>query len=372
MWLSSGVSLVGTGPFVRIDTGTGPGRFGRAESGFRAHFARADVADEVDEPGTGPLCFGSWTFDENRPGSVVLVPSVVYGASESAAWETRIDCAGSPAFDPSSVPPPGAQGGLEDWISRFERVYEQIKQGRVQKVVLARAIRAAAGADRPEVLRRLAVRYPGCFTFACRGLVGASPELLVRRVGTVVDSIPIAGSAPRGTDEQADEEIGRQLWASEKNRLEHRLTVESVIDALRPCCAELEAEAEPSLLLLENLQHLSTKVQGRLEGTPSSLQLAGMLHPTAAVCGTPRAGALNLIRSVEGFDRGRYAGPVGWMDRQGDGEWAIALRCADLSVDPPLVYAGAGIVEGSSAEEEFEETELKLQAMVSALGAGPL
>ena len=140
-----------------------------------------------------------------------------------------------------------------------------------------------------------------------------------------------------------------------------------MIEGLSPYCAELEAEAKPSLLLLENLQHLSTKVQGRLKDTMSSMALAGILHPTAAVCGTPRREALDVIRSVEGLDRGRYGGPVGWMDRQGDGEWAIALRCADLSVDPPLIYAGAGIVRGSSAQEEFEETELKLQAMMWAL-----
>ena len=214
VWLSSGISLVGTGPFVRIDPGTGPGRFGRAESGFRALLSGAAVTDEVDEPGTGPLCFGSWTFDEDCPGSVVLVPSVVYGASEGAAWETRVHLAPSRALKAPGNKAPIAGKGLSDWTERFERVYEQIKAGRVKKVVLARATEAASRPGWTGVLGRLAGRYPGCFTFACEGLIGATPELLIRRLGAVVDSMPIAGSAPRGEDDRADEEIGRQLQDS--------------------------------------------------------------------------------------------------------------------------------------------------------------
>ncbi|MGH8930077.1 MAG: isochorismate synthase, partial [Egibacteraceae bacterium] len=181
-----------------------------------------------------------------------------------------------------------------------------------------------------------------------------------------------AGSAARGADPGEDARLGEALRASAKNRSEHQLAVDSVRAALDPLCASLDVDAEPWLLQLGNVQHLATSVRGTLHRPVRSLDLAGALHPTAAVCGTPTTIALDHIRDLEGMDRGRYAGPVGWTDARGDGEWAIALRCAEVAGARARLFAGAGIVAGSLPEFELEETRLKLLAMQSALAsAGP-
>jgi len=221
--------------------------------------------------------------------------------------------------------------------------------------------------DPRALVHRLAERFPDCFAFACRGLVGATPELLIRRTGQVVQSVPLAGSARRGRGPGEDARLGQALLDSEKDRAEHQLAVDSVWEALQPLCARLEADAEPWVLRLDNVQHLATRFDGVLARPMASLDLAGALHPTAAVCGTPTAAALDRIRALERMDRGRYAGPVGWTDAHGDGEWGIALRCAEVNGPRARLFAGAGIVTGSLPEGELEETRLKLRAMQSAL-----
>jgi menaquinone-specific isochorismate synthase len=180
--------------------------------------------------------------------------------------------------------------------------------------------------------------------------------------------VPLAGSAARGRDPEDDARIGEELLRSEKNRSEHRLAVESVRDVLAPRCAELRTDAEPWLLRLANVQHLATRLDGELAEPVPSLVLAGALHPTAAVCGTPTELALDRIRRLEDMDRGRYAGPVGWTDAGGDGEWGIALRCAEVDGHRARLFTGNGLVAGSLPELELEETRLKLLAMQSALG----
>jgi menaquinone-specific isochorismate synthase len=369
-WLTESMGLVASGPFVRLYPGTGPGRFERGSEQFRKLLEGAEIRDDVDLPGTGPVLFGSWTFDPNAPGSDLLVPTTIHGYNEGVSWRTDIEL--GPV---SSSPAPGfdAEGddsSEQEWIESVERALAAISSGGLEKVVLARQVRVANKEphDQNAITRRLREAYPGCFTFCFENLVGASPELLVRRLDDVVDSIPLAGSAPRGKTEEEDEQLGQKLRESSKNLSEHALTVTSVMERLAPFCSELVSEPEPSLLLLANLQHLSTKVQGRLAGPTDSLLLAGALHPTAAVCGVPQQEALAIIRSSETFERGRYAGPIGWMDRHGDGEWALALRCASIEGNEARVFAGAGIVAGSDPAEELEETRLKLQAMLAGLG----
>ncbi|MGQ0679316.1 MAG: isochorismate synthase [Actinomycetota bacterium] len=368
-WLSEATSLVGIGPFFQIDPGTGPQRFETASRRFEQLLVSAEIADDVDLPGTGPVLFGSFTFDPQVPGSTVVVPSTVYGEAEGVVWRTEIELArypGPPA--PQTGAPGGADAQDQEWMAAVLRARSAIRSGLLEKVVLARRVTVPAQpGSTPGLVRRLRRTYPGCFTFSFDNLVGASPELLVRRLGEVVDSIPLAGSAPRGASESEDAELGRQLRDSAKDQREHALTVASVVDRLGEHCSNLVAEQEPSLLLLPNLQHLSTKVQGRLRAGADALRLAGALHPTAAVCGVPREEALRFIRQAETFDRGRYAGPIGWMDRHGDGEWALALRCALVKNDTARVYAGAGIVAGSDPASELAETRLKLNAMLSAL-----
>ena len=367
-WLSDGTSLVGLGESLVIRPGTGIDRFERSATSLDSIFGSAQIDDEVDLPGSGPVAFGSFAFDHLSSESALVVPKTIYGRGDGVAWKTEIEVTPSAENQPASATP-RAPCADSDWIAQVATARAAIASGEIKKVVLAREVRVDLQPDlqRAEIVGKLARAFPGCFTFALGDLLGASPELLVRRLGDTVDSIPLAGSARRGADAEEDEMLGKALQASKKNRLEHDLTVASVLDALRPICSELVAEPEPSLLLLANVQHLSTKVQGKLSYPLDALRLAGLMHPTAAVCGVPREPALELIRRIEGFDRGAYAGPVGWVDHRGDGEWAIALRCARLTGRAAIVWAGAGIVADSDPQEELEEINLKLEAMLQAL-----
>jgi menaquinone-specific isochorismate synthase len=236
-------------------------------------------------------------------------------------------------------------------------------------VVLARDIFATATdpIDPRILLRRLAARYPDCFTFACANMVGATPELLIRRQGSEVSALILGGTAPRGARPAEDAGLASALLASAKNTEEHAYAVTSVRDALVPLCSHLEVPARPSLLKLANLHHLGTPVRGTLAADRSALSLAGAVHPPAAVCGTPTETALELIRELEHMERGRYAGPVGWVDAQGNGEFGIALRCAELDGPRARLFAGCGIVADSDPSAELAETEVKFAPMRQAL-----
>ena len=247
-----------------------------------------------------------------------------------------------------------------------------IKAGALRKVVLARDVfgTAAEPIDARVLLRRLAARYPDCFTFACDGMIGATPELLVRREGREVSALVLGGTLPRGADPAQDDALGAELLASAKNNEEHAYAVVSIREALQPLCETLEVEPRPALLKFPNLQHLGTRVRGTLadsETPRSALALAAAVHPPAAVCGTPTGAALELIRELEHMDRERYAGPVGWIDAEGNGEWGIAIRCAQLSGRTARLFAGCGIVAGSQPAAELAETLVKLQPMRDAL-----
>ena len=222
---------------------------------------------------------------------------------------------------------------------------------------------------------RLRAVDPDAYTFAAPTnegvIVGASPELLVSRRGLEVRSNPLAGSAPRSGDPDEDRANADALVSSAKDREEHAIVVDAVAETLRPFCVELTWDPEPVLRETPNIWHLSTRFRGVLkEPAASALELVAELHPTPAVAGTPRDGALGTIAELEPFDRGRYAGPVGWVDADGDGEWAIALRCAELRGDRATLYAGAGIVADSDPAKELEETERKFRAFLDALRWG--
>lgn len=368
-WLSEALCLIGEGPSVVIDPGTGPDRFRRGAEAVAELLEGAEISDQVDLPGTGPVVFGSWTFDEEAPGSRLIVPSTVYGFGEGLAWRTTVDFGSESPLTAAETRRERPGLDPQGWIRAVEQAVAAIVAGKLDKVVLARktVVEAAEDIHQGDLARRLSDAYPGCFTFCFEDLVGASPELLIRRLEDVVDSVPLAGSTRRGATPGEDLELGRALQNSHKNLAEHALAVQTVVNKLAPFCSELAREPEPSLLLLANLQHLSTKVQGRLVGSPNALILAGALHPTAAVCGVPQDLALEMIRELEHFDRGRYSGPVGWMDHHGDGEWAIALRCALITGARAQLYAGAGIVAESDPVDELEETTLKLLAVLDTL-----
>ncbi|MGH7686774.1 MAG: isochorismate synthase [Candidatus Dormibacteria bacterium] len=248
----------------------------------------------------------------------------------------------------------------------------------VEKVVLARTL--VVETDRvldPSVIaRRLYHADPDCHIFAvalpgtAHALVGASPEMLLRRRGNRVASDPLAGSAPRSSDPVEDRERGEQLLQTVKERREHRLVAEAVADTLSTFCDNLEVDPQPSLMSTATLWHLHTAIRGKLKpDAPDALTLAAALHPTPAVCGTPADAALSLIRELEPFDRRFYAGLAGWVDAHGDGDWVIALRCAELMGRTARLYAGAGIVAGSEPEAEDREADIKFSAMLHALGA---
>lgn len=377
-WIREGNGFVGLGEAARMDPGVGRGRFRVAAEWFAEVAAHA----RLEESEGGPVAFGSFTFDHRHAGSVVVVPRVLLGRRGDSSWVTTV----TPAGEPPPPPPPrvrldtgprdrvrfaGSSSPDVNWLEAVAEVLRRIEAGSVDKVVLARdyAVWSRTPFEVPRLVRHLSDHFPGCFTFSCGGLVGASPELLARRSGDAVTSIVLAGSAGRDDDPDADDALGSALLASDKDRFEHDLAVSSVREVLATRCAELEVAEAPSLLRLENVQHLATRVDGRLEDDVDVLTLAGELHPTAAVGGVPRDAALDTIRELEGMDRDRYSGPVGWLDAAGDGEWALALRCAQLSGARARLFAGAGIVAGSLPEDELEETRLKLRAMQSAFAA---
>ena len=379
-----GAGLAGWGEAIRVTLPAGDDRFTAGEKWLRSVFDAADVDDQVRVRGSGPVAFGTFTFDASSDGSVLIVPRTVLGRDgHGRAWLTTVTERGEapatwpPPATPGLVAPTGIRwrdGSLPGprWEQAVAEAVAAIKAGGLRKVVLARDVFATAEEplDARVLLRRLADRYPDCFTFACDGMIGATPELLVRRAGNQVSALVLGGTLPRGADPAQDQALGEELLASAKNNEEHAYAVDSIREALGPLCQALDVEARPSLLKFPNLQHLGTQVRGTLadgETPRSALALAAAVHPPAAVCGTPPGVALELIRDLEHMDRERYAGPVGWVDADGNGEWGIALRCGQLSGRTARLFAGCGIVAGSEPAAELAETLVKLQPMRGAL-----
>ena len=380
-WIRQGDGLVGWGVAHRVDVGSGPQRVARARAALGEWLASVEVQRDVDGPGTGPVAFASLTFDDSVPGSSLIVPRVVLGRRLGSAWITVVGDEDAAVPDANGLPEAGrvryagASAPEITWLDAVATAAARIRRGdELSKVVLARDLKvwASEPLDARVLARRLAQRFDGCWTFLCDGLVGATPELLVRRVGDRVQSLVLAGSAARGRTTAEDDRLGRDLRSSHKDLDEHAIAVASVVERVRELCSDVTVDKEPSLLRLANVQHLATNVTGTLRGGESALALAGVLHPTAAVCGTPTGTAMQTIRATEHMDRGRYAGPVGWVDAEGNGEFGIALRCAEVDGNRARLFSGAGIVGESLPEAELEETRLKLRAMQSALeGTAP-
>jgi len=368
-WVHGEEGLVGWGEVARLDT-AGPARFREADRWWRSFAARLSVEDEVGLPGTGPVAFASFTFADDAPGSVVIVPRVVVGRRDGVAWITEFSHAdGVHAVRP--VRPTGAvryadgQLSVAGYRAAVAEAVRRMRAGELDKVVLAHDLLAVA--ERPldarYLLAGLAERYPGCWSYSVDGLVGATPELLVRRRAGAVWSRVLAGTIWPGPTAEAD--LGDALLGSVKDRHEHRLAVQSLVESLRPLCATLTAPDEPVPLVLPNVTHLASDVVGTLpaEEPASLLELAAAVHPTAAVGGTPREIAVPMIAALEGMDRGRYTGPVGWVDAAGDGELGIALRCAQLDGPVARLFAGCGIVADSDPDNEVREAAAKLLAV---------
>jgi len=375
-WIHQGDGLVGWGEAARLTLPAGEDRFAAGEKWLAELFDGAQVRDEVGVPGSGPVAFGSFTFDPASEGSVLIVPAVVIGRRSGVAWQTTISAGAAEPLIEATAPANPAEmrwsdGSLSapEWAQAVAAAVARIKAGQLNKVVLARDLVAnsSAAIDIRVLLDRLAERSPSCYTFACAGLVGATPELLIRREGHKVSSLVLAGTMARGGSKADDEALSAALLASAKNAEEHRYSVESVRDLLAPLCGELVVDPAPHLLQMADYQHLATSVSGVLARDASALALAASLHPTAAICGTPTESALELIRELERMDRGRYSGPVGWVDARGNGEWGIALRCGEITGSRARLFAGCGIVAGSQPDAELAETETKFRPMRRAL-----
>jgi len=381
--------LVGWGEAVRAEF-VGPERFSRAQRWWSSWIADLEIDDPLGIPGSGPVAFTSFAFDPVPGTSVAIVPSVVIGRREGVTWLTVAATSSRSAQQivantlasmaaPAAVPTPSAGVTFTDgslpvaqWRSAIDEAVRRIDVGELDKVVLARDIVATADApiDARYVLSRLASSYPSCWTFSVDGLLGATPEMLVRRIGDTVTSRVLAGTVRRSSDATSDASLAESLLASAKDHAEHGYAVQSVARALAAHCTDLDVPTTPRLLRLANVQHLATDVSGVLADGAPALALAASLHPTAAVCGTPTERAFAVIRELEGMDRGRYSGPVGWIDSRGDGELGIALRCAQMESDRQLrLFAGCGLVSGSEADSELAESSAKFMPMRDALEA---
>jgi isochorismate synthase len=400
-----GLAIAGLGSAHAIEA-AGPDRFAEASRRWRELRAEAEC-DPVDgPPGSGLAAFGGFAFAPDggaspdwrgfAPGSM-LVPEVSLARQGGATWltvnaevspgDTREDVMkrierrlGSvrsgalPLFDPHptgryEVASPMPPAHFEEAVSR---AVQRIRAGEFQKVVLAREVdvHAPAAHDPAAVFGLLREAFDSSYIYAVgRGdatFVGASPELLIRRQGQRATTVALAGSARRSADPAVDDHLGEQLLRSDKDREENAIVARRIARTLRPFAVWVTAAREPVVVRVANIQHLAAPIRAQLAAPMDAVELAGRLHPTPAVGAEPDS-ALSIIPALEGFDRGWYAGAVGWTDASGDGEFLVALRCALLRGAGARCYAGCGIVRDSDPAAELAETEVKLQVMLPAL-----
>jgi menaquinone-specific isochorismate synthase len=378
-WVHHGDGLVGWGRAASLSC-SGPERFDDAAEWWRGLASHAVVRDDVDQPGSGLVAFGSFTFTDDAEGSTLVVPEVVVGRRDGVTWLTVIGTGIGAMADvvPTGRPvePAGvafADGPVDSstWQGLVAEAVRRIDADALDKVVLARDL--VASLDEPLDVRaplaRLAAEYPSCWTFHVDGFFGSTPEMLVRLERGLVTSRVLAGTIRRTGDDTHDLALAGSLARSSKDLEEHEYAVRSVADALAPHCTSMNVPETPFVLHLPNVMHLATDVTGVMRNGASALTLAAALHPSAAVGGTPTDAAVRLIAEIELLDRGRYAGPVGWIDARGDGEWGIGLRSAQVQDDGTQVrlFAGCGIVADSVPADELAESNAKFIPVRDAL-----
>lgn len=346
--------------------------------GVRTSYCEIAAAQAALRTREAPIILGALPFDLNSP-AALLTPQALLRTDALPHWPTAVPLGVRMSAE---IPP------LADYRTRICRARAELTApgSMLQKVVLARAVQLTSDAplDARSILRRLSAADPAAYgylvdltpagaNYTGMTLVGASPELLVAREGDQVTCQPFAGSAPRCADPERDAANGAALADSAKNRHEHQLVIDTMRAALEPLCEDLVIAAEPQLSRTAALWHLCTPISGRLCDTSiTALDLALALHPTPAVGGVPTPAAAQLIATLEG-DRGFYAGAAGWCDAQGNGQWVVSLRCAQLSADrrSALAHAGGGIVAESDPGDEVDETTAKFTTILTALGAAP-
>ncbi len=400
LWRRPGLALLGDGEALRLRLR--PGWAGLASMGSVPGLLGAANCIESLGPGgatdapEGPVAMGALPYDPARPGELV-VPRLLLVRHGEGAYATLAGVGPAPSPDqaradvrrrlellrrqePARVheAPDGFQLSSSvphaSWKQLVARTVQAVLDGPMSKVVLARRVDVVANGPLPvaSIVARLEALYPSCTVFHFAGFVGASPETLVSRHGDMVLSHPLAGTVAHSGDAPTDQALLTRLLGSAKDRHEHEVVVRSIADVLGPLCTDLEVP-EPTVVALRNVSHLGTRITGRLRpgerhgSVPDALALAASLQPTPAVGGEPTVLAMAWQAEHEGFDRGLYAGPVGWVDARGDGEWALGLRSATIEANRASLYAGAGIVAGSDPDAELAETQLKLQALLAAV-----
>jgi menaquinone-specific isochorismate synthase len=374
VFIRRGHGIAGIGEALRLEF-SGPDRMRDAARTWKRIAAAAQVTDPLALPGTGLVAFGAFAFsDSSASTSVLIVPSVIIGRRDGVSWITRVNSTAD-AAEPRPLGPDFSVtfdfGALDrpGYVHAVEQALVHLRAGELSKVVLARSMigRLPDGADLRVLLGELAQGYPDTWTFAVDGLIGSSPETLITADRGSVTARVLAGSASRGADPHADQEAAAALATSPKDLDEHQFALRSLLASLAPHARNITASEQPFTLKLPNLWHLASDVEGELSDGSSSLDLIAALHPTAAVAGTPTDKALVLIAELEPVDRGRYAGPVGWVGADGDGEWAIALRSAEVDENGTITaWAGAGIVSDSVPERELAETRMKFRPVIDA------
>lgn len=378
-WIRSGDGLIGFGEYKKIEL-TGEDRFEKAKAWWQIQLSEFKIQNNVHGSGTGPILFGSFSFDPNEK-SILLIPEIILGKKAGKSWVTWIGNDTQPNFSTISNSLPSGEitwsnGALSEsqWKDQVSFAVDSIKQNKLEKVVLARDQVAAStvAINTRGLLQRLEIEYPSTWLFLVDGLIGATPELLVRLSKSLVTSRVLAGTIRKTGNEDRDLALAASLAKSSKDLEEHEYAVRSVADALAPFCSSTNVPESPFVLHLSNVMHLATDVTGVLNDSAKQADiftLIQQLHPSAAVCGTPTNAAKKFIIDFEKMNRERYAGPVGWIDANGDGEIAIALRCGQLSQDNNSIriFAGCGVVAGSDPANELAESQAKLMPMRTAL-----
>ena len=378
-WIRNGEGLVGFGEWKSTSV-KGAQRFSDARKWWHNELATLKIQNNVHGNGTGPILFTSFSFDSSEE-SKLVIPKVIVGQKNGKSWITWIGNEGQPEItELAKLKQVGTlsfePGALSDgeWKERVARAIERIKRGDLEKVVLARDLVGVSSENisTRSLIEFLGKNYPSTWTFLVSNLIGATPELLVRLNKSLVTSRILAGTIRKSGDEASDLGLAASLAKSSKDLEEHEYAVRSVADALAPFCSSTNVPESPFVLHLANVMHLATDVTGVLTDVTNPVDIFSLiasLHPSAAVCGTPTEIANSLIDELEDMNRGRYAGPVGWVDARGDGEIGIALRTGEISKDSKSIriFSGCGIVAGSIPDDELAESQAKLTPMRTAL-----
>ena len=377
LWSHGDEGFAGFGNYRKLVL-RGPKRFDDARKFTSILFAELDFAKEENFPNFSPIVFASFSFDALED-SLLVIPEITIGQRNGVSWITWIGENAKPVyfetmFEQENLDIVWSISDEKNWKTKVSQVIDKIDNQNLNKVVLARfeegkttkkiSVRA--------VINQLAKKQEPKWIYASAGLVGATPELLIRKSKHSVTSRVLAGTMSRADNDKRDLNLANLLSRSSKDLKEHEYAVQSVAGSLTPLCSSINIPKSPFVLHLSNVIHLATDVTAVLSDNSSPadiFDLVSRLHPSAAVCGTPTEVAQRTIDEIEGISRGRYAGPIGWIDANGDGELGIALRCGQISSDAKSIriYAGCGIVAGSDPEREYAESQAKLLPMRSAL-----